>query len=123
MPVWDLPTRLFHWLAIILVLAAWLTERLNWMDWHAFAGKALLALLLFRLAWGVVGSDTARFARFVASPRAAALHLARLFHREPDEQIGHNAAGGWMVCCCWRCCSAKPSPASWSTTMSRTRGG
>jgi cytochrome b len=97
MRVWDLPTRLFHWLTVILVFAAWLTERLNWMDWHAFTGEALLALLLFRLAWGVVGSDTARFARFVAGPRAAILQLARLFRREPDEQIGHNPAGGWMV--------------------------
>ncbi|HVC61516.1 MAG TPA: cytochrome b/b6 domain-containing protein [Acetobacteraceae bacterium] len=95
--VWDLPTRLFHWLAVALVAAAYATWRLNWMDWHALAGDALLALLLFRLAWGFVGSDTARFARFLASPRAAAHHLARLFRREPDTQVGHNPAGGWMV--------------------------
>ena len=44
-----------------------------------------------------MGSETARFARFLASPRVAARHLARLFRREPDEQVGHNPAGGWMV--------------------------
>jgi cytochrome b len=95
--VWDLYTRLFHWLTAALVAAAYITWRLNWMDWHALTGEALLALLLFRLAWGFVGSETARFARFVASPRAAAGHLAQLFHREADKQIGHNPAGGWMV--------------------------
>lgn len=95
--VWDLPTRLFHWLTVALVLSAYVTWRLDWMTWHARAGTALLALLLFRVAWGVVGSETARFARFVASPQAAARHLARLFRREPDEQVGHNPAGGWMV--------------------------
>ncbi len=95
--VWDLPTRTFHWLTVALVAAAYATWRLNWMDWHALAGDALLALLLFRLAWGFVGSDTARFAQFLASPRAVVHHLARLFHREPDAQIGHNPAGGWMV--------------------------
>jgi cytochrome b len=95
--VWDLPTRLFHWLTAALVLAAYVTWRLNWMDAHAGAGEGLLALLLFRIGWGVVGSDTARFARFVRSPRIALRHLARLFHREPDAQIGHNPAGGWMV--------------------------
>lgn len=95
--VWDLPTRLFHWLTVVLVVAAYVTWRLNWMDWHADAGDVLLALLLFRLGWGAVGSDTARFAHFVRSPRAAARHLTRLFHREPDEQAGHNPAGGWMV--------------------------
>lgn len=95
--VWDLPTRLFHWLTVVLVAAAYITWRLDWMDWHLLAGKVLLALLLFRLTWGVVGSETARFASFLAFPRAAAQHLARIFRREPDEQIGHNPAGGWMV--------------------------
>ncbi len=95
--VWDLPTRLFHLLTVVLVLAAYVTERLNWMDWHVRAGTALLALLLFRLIWGVLGSDTARFAGFLTAPRAAVRHLAHVFHREPDTQIGHNPAGGWMV--------------------------
>jgi cytochrome b len=95
--VWDLPTRLFHWLTVVLVAAAYLTWRLNWMDWHALAGEALLALVLFRVAWGLVGSETARFARFLASPRLAVGHLSRLFHREPDEQLGHNPAGGWII--------------------------
>jgi cytochrome b len=95
--VWDLPTRLFHWLTVVLVAAAYVTERLNWMSWHVLAGTALLALLLFRLVWGLVGSETARFAHFLTSPHAAVRHLAHAFRREPDAQIGHNPAGGWMV--------------------------
>jgi cytochrome b len=95
--VWDLPTRLFHWLTVILVAAAYATWRLNWMDWHADTGYALLALLVFRLFWGFFGSETARFARFFAAPRGVMDHLARLLRREPDHQVGHNPAGGWMV--------------------------
>jgi cytochrome b len=95
--VWDLPTRLFHWLAVLLVAGAYATWRLNWMGWHERLGEALLALLLFRFAWGFVGSDTARFARFVATPAAAWRHLAHALRREPDVQAGHNPAGGWMV--------------------------
>ena len=95
--IWDAPTRLFHWLAAALVAAAYVTWRLDWMDWHARVGYALLALVLFRLLWGFFGSETARFARFLASPRAAARHLAHIFRREPDRQLGHNPAGGWMV--------------------------
>jgi cytochrome b len=95
--VWDLPTRLCHWLTVVLVPAAYITARLNWMDLHARLGTALLALLLFRLVWGFVGSETARFAHFLTSPRVAIRHLAHLFRREPDSQIGHNPAGGWMV--------------------------
>jgi cytochrome b len=95
--VWDLPTRLFHWAVVILVIAAYVTWQLNWMDWHARCGYALLALALFRMLWGFFGSETARFRRFLASPRAAARHLSHAWHREPDRQAGHNAAGGWMV--------------------------
>ena len=95
--VWDLPIRLFHWLTVALVAAAYVTWRMNWMDWHAYAGDALLTLLLFRLAWGFIGSDTARFMRFLASPRAAFRHLTHILRRETDEQAGHNPAGGWMV--------------------------
>ena len=80
-----------------LVVAAYVTWRLNWMDWHAQVGDALLALLLFRLLLGFFGSDTTRFSRFLASPRAALRYLAHIFCREPDCQAGHNPAGGWMV--------------------------
>jgi cytochrome b len=95
--VWDLPTRLFHWLTVALVAAAYATWRLDWMDWHAWVGDALLALVLWRLLWGVFGSDTARFAGFLAAPRAALRHLAQIRRREPDREAGHNPAGGWMV--------------------------
>lgn len=96
-PVWDLPTRLFHWSVVVLVAAAYATWRLNWMVWHAWLGDALLALVLWRLIWGLCGSDSARFSRFVATPAAAARHLVHLFRREPDRHPGHNPAGGWMV--------------------------
>jgi len=95
--VWDLPTRVFHWLVVTLVVVAYVTSKLNWMDWHTRAGYTLLTLVLFRILWGFSGSDTAQFAHFLASPRAATQHLKHLFLREPDRQVGHNAAGGWMV--------------------------
>ena len=95
--VWDAPTRLFHWLTVVLVIAAYTTWRMNLMDWHAWTGDTLLALLLFRLLWGFFGSETARFSAFLASPRTAALQLADGLRREPDRQVGHNPAGGWMV--------------------------
>jgi cytochrome b len=97
MRVWDLPTRLFHWLIVLLLPASYVSERLNLMDLHMALGLTTMALLLFRVAWGFIGSDTARFGKFLASPLAAFRHLARIGVREPDTEIGHNAAGGWMV--------------------------
>lgn len=95
--VWDLPTRLFHWFTVVLIAAAYVTWRLNWMECHVYIGEAVLALLLFRFAWGFVGSDTACFRHFLAPPAAAIRHLMHVHRREPDTQVGHNAAGGWMV--------------------------
>jgi cytochrome b len=95
--VWDLPVRLFHWLIVALVTAAYATWRLNWMVWHGWIGDLTLALVLFRLLWGFFGSETARFAHFLASPRIVFQHLKYAFLREPDRQMGHNPAGGWMV--------------------------
>jgi cytochrome b len=95
--VWDIPIRVFHWLIVVLVVAAYATWRLNWMVWHGWVGDALLTLLLFRLLWGFFGGDTARFSRFLTSPRLAFRHLKYAFRREPDRQVGHNPAGGWMV--------------------------
>jgi cytochrome b len=95
--VWDAPIRLFHWAIALLVGFSWLSMHESWMQLHFLSGYTILTLLIFRLAWGFVGSDTARFARFLASPVAALRHLAHIGRREPDREIGHNAAGGWMV--------------------------
>jgi cytochrome b len=95
--VWDAATRLFHWLTVALVIACYVSWRVNFMDWHAWTGEALLALVLFRLLWAFFGSETARFSSFLASPHTAAGYLASLLRREPDRQVGHNPVGGWMV--------------------------
>jgi cytochrome b len=67
------------------------------MVWHGWIGDLVLALVLFRLLWGFFGSETARFSHFLASPRIVLEHLRNAFLREPDRQVGHNPAGGWMV--------------------------
>ena len=67
------------------------------MELHFLSGYSTITLLLFRVAWGVVGSETARFTHFLKSPLAALRHLAHFHRREPDTAVGHNPAGGWMV--------------------------
>ncbi len=67
------------------------------MELHFLCGYAVLALLLFRLIWGVIGSSSARFTGFIASPRAVLNYLRRIKNKEVIHSIGHNPAGGWMV--------------------------
>ena len=95
--VWDIPIRLFHWAIVLVLGTSWMSERQGWMELHFLAGYSLLALLLFRVAWGFVGSHTARFTRFLRSPLAVCRYILQLHRRGPDTELGHNAAGGWMV--------------------------
>jgi len=97
MRVWDAPTRLFHWAIVVLMTFSYVCALREWNQLHFLSGYTVLTLLLFRLAWGFVGSETSRFRQFLRSPAAGLAHLAAFGKREPDTEIGHNAAGGWMV--------------------------
>ncbi|WP_370156560.1 cytochrome b/b6 domain-containing protein [Ferrovibrio sp.] len=96
--VWDLPTRLFHWLLVILIALLVATGLGGRLDLHMLLGQAVLALVLFRVLWGFAGNRYARFASFVAGPGAVLRYLAGLLR--PDQkpgEVGHNPAGGWSV--------------------------
>lgn len=95
--VWDGWIRLVHWSIVVLMAVSWWSIETGKMRLHYLSGYAVLTLVLFRIAWGFVGSDTARFGRFLRSPLEALRHLAHFPKREPDREVGHNAAGGWMV--------------------------
>jgi len=71
--VWDLPTRLFHWVLVLLVIGSIVSINVggNWVEWHFRFGYAILALLLFRIVWGLVGGYYARFCSFPPNPLAA----------------------------------------------------
>lgn len=95
--LWDGPTRIVHWALVVLVAFAWWSAEAGRMDWHRLSGYAVLALLAFRLIWGVVGSASARFASFVKGPRATLAYLRTLPSRTKADLPGHNPLGGWSV--------------------------
>jgi cytochrome b len=90
--VWDLPTRIVHWLLAALIAFSWWSVTYHHTGWHIWSGIAILTLLIFRLLWGLVGSSTARFANFVRGPRAIAS-----FWRGSWRGIGHNPLGALSV--------------------------
>lgn len=97
MRVWDAPTRLFHWAIVVLIAVSYFSMKFDQVQLHYLSGYTMLTLLLFRLCWGIFGSETSRFREFLRSPLEGFRHLADFTKREPDRQVGHNAAGGWMV--------------------------
>ncbi|NHR06016.1 hydrogenase [Chromobacterium haemolyticum] len=95
--VWDVPTRLFHWALVILFCGMWYSGEQggDWLQYHIWCGSGLASLLLFRLIWGVIGSQTARFGNFIKGPRSIVRYLRG--ELTENEQPGHNPLGGLMV--------------------------
>ena len=91
--VWDVPTRLIHWLVVLLVVFSWWTARNSHLEWHRWSGYTLLGLVVFRLYWGIAGSSTAKFREFVRGPRAIAIYLKGGWTEVP----GHNPLGALSV--------------------------
>jgi len=97
--VWDLPTRLSHWLLVALVIISFVTGKIggNAMRYHEWSGFTILALLLFRLIWGFVGSRESRFVTFVRGPSAVARYATTLLRGDSTSFLGHNPLGGWSI--------------------------
>ena len=95
--VWDLPTRLFHWLLAASVIGLIVTGSLggNWMNWHLRLGYAVLTLLLFRLVWGFVGGHWSRFGSFIYAPSSLVAYLQG--RSRPEHQVGHSPLGALSV--------------------------
>lgn len=96
--VWDGFVRGYHWLLLVLLIALWITGGdLAYIDLHKNLGLVVLALLISRIMWGFVGSNTARFTQFVRSPAAAWRYLADELKGRAREPLGHNPAGAYMI--------------------------
>lgn len=98
-PVWDRPTRLIHLGLLLLFPTTLLSVHIESMPiaLHLWAGYLLLVLILVRLVWGMVGSDSARFARFVAGPGSIRRYWPRLLSRQPTHWPGHNPIGALYI--------------------------
>lgn len=93
--IWDLPIRLFHWLLAACVLGSFVTVKMGgfWMDYHFLFGYAIVALLIFRLIWGIAGPRHARFAHFLRGPRSVYGYL----RGKAVPSAGHSPLGALSV--------------------------
>jgi cytochrome b len=95
--VWDLPTRVCHWALALCVIGLFITANIGGdaMLWHYRLGYSVLALLLFRLVWGIVGGKWSRFSSFIYSPASIVRYLKGQGH--PLHSVGHSPLGAFSV--------------------------
>jgi len=94
--VWDLLIRIFHWGLVLTFSIAYLSGDEE-SGLHIYSGYVVLALIAFRVLWGLIGTRYARFSNFVYSPGTVIHYLKSLIAKKPKRYIGHNPAGGAMV--------------------------
>ncbi|KZN53811.1 hypothetical protein N474_19765 [Pseudoalteromonas luteoviolacea CPMOR-2] len=92
MKVWDLATRIYHWLQALLFILLVLSG-FKGTGPHEPLGILLFTLIVWRLLWGVVGSESSRFGSFIKGPKTVIQYLLGRYPKKP----GHNPAGGWMA--------------------------
>lgn len=95
--VWDLPTRIFHWVLVVCVIGLVITGSTggNVMVWHFRLGYTVFTLLLFRLVWGVIGGRWSRFASFIYAPSTIINYFKG--QGQPHHSVGHNPLGALSV--------------------------
>ncbi len=93
--VWDIGVRLFHWSLVVSVATAYLLSDQRTL--HRWFGYAVIALVSFRLIWGVIGGKHARFADFVPGPRKFVVYVIDMIQGREARYLGHNPAGGAMI--------------------------
>jgi hypothetical protein len=115
--VWDLPTRLFHWLLVISVIGLVITGHVggNAMDWHARIGYAVFALLLFRIVWGFIGGHWSQFRSFLYGRAASGLPGGRAIPTTSSATARWGPVRSSRCCWCW---GRRWPPAWWATTRS-----
>ncbi len=94
--VWDLPLRIFHWLLVAGFFVAYLTED-ELLAIHVWAGYLVFGLLLFRLVWGFIGNDYARFSNFLCRPVKSVAYIKDVLTLKANRYLGHNPAGAAMI--------------------------
>lgn len=97
--VWDLPTRIFHWLLAAAVIGSVVTAKIggNAMVWHFRLGYLIFTLLAFRLLWGVFGGHWSRFATFTYAPQTLLRYVRGTARPEEHLDVGHSPLGAGSV--------------------------
>jgi cytochrome b len=97
--VWDLPTRVFHWVLALTIVGSVVSAKIggNAMIWHFRFGYVVFALIAFRVLWGLVGGRWSRFSSFIYAPGTVLRYLRGQSRADEHHDVGHNPLGSFSV--------------------------
>lgn len=94
--VWDPFVRVFHW-GVALGFAANALVVDDDGKLHQWIGYAIVALVLARILWGLIGTRYARFTSFPPSLSGAFGQLREMTSGERHIHVGHTPLGALMI--------------------------
>ena len=97
--VWDIPVRVTHWVLVLAIIGAYVTNKLglSYFRYHVWCGYTVIVLVVFRLIWGVVGSYHAKFRNFLRGPTTILSYMREQLKGHHTAYAGHNPLGSVMV--------------------------
>lgn len=100
--VYDVPTRLFHWLFAGLFLFAFIVTKLVdtselLFSFHSLAGLTLVFVIILRLVWGIWGTRNAKFLNFALNPMEMIRYGKGILTGDKKRWGGHNPASSWAA--------------------------
>lgn len=94
--VWDIFVRCFHWTLVSCILLDYFVISDGELL-HQVLGYVASALVIGRIVWGFIGSETARFQDFFPTPKRLKLHIQAIRNGEQLHYRGHNPLGALMI--------------------------
>ncbi|MGL6108875.1 MAG: cytochrome b/b6 domain-containing protein [Rubrivivax sp.] len=97
--VWDLPTRVFHWILALTIVGSVVSAKIGGgaMVWHFRFGYVVFTLIAFRVLWGLVGGRWSRFSSFIYAPATVLRYLRGRVRADEHFDVGHNPLGSFSV--------------------------
>lgn len=100
--VYDLPTRLFHWLFAGFFVAAFAISNLVDDDsarfaLHMIAGLGMVFVIVLRLAWSLAGTRHARLSDLSLAPAQLVAYFRGMAAGSGRRWAGHNPASSWAA--------------------------
>ena len=100
--VYDLPTRLFHWLFAGFFITAFAIANLvddesARFSLHMLAGLGMVFVVALRLVWSLVGTRHARLTDLALNPMQLLGYFKGMFSAGGKRWLGHNPASSWAA--------------------------
>ena len=101
-PVYDLPTRLFHWFFVLLFywsffVAREVDSKTILYSTHMLSGLIVLLIVIVRIFLGFFGSYYSKFGHLSLAPRDLILYFKTITQEQSIKIYGHNPASSWVL--------------------------